>query len=137
MTRQIFYAFLFQMVQRLDIAVSALASHQPPFLLKALRTVDIRDLAVRLNVLQGAYMVFVNDFSNTHDDGPFLAIIRLLFIAFVSMIGFLLHPDKQPFPSQCLKVLGYEIDAEKLTLSIAGDKQAKWLILVSDTLKDL
>lgn len=107
-----------------------------PFLAQG-TTVDIRDLAIRWNVLQGASMVFVDDFSNTHDDGSILATVRLLFIAFMAMLGFLLHPDKQPFPSQCFKVLGYEIDTVNLTISIAGDKQAKRLKLVADIFKEL
>lgn len=107
-----------------------------PFLAQG-TTVELRDLAIKWDVLQGASMVFVDDFSSSHDDGEILAAVRLAFIAFMGILGFILHPDKQPFPSQIFKALGFTIDTVNLKLSISGDKQAKRLILIKEVLKSL
>ena len=107
-----------------------------PFLAQG-TTMDIRDLAIRVNILDCASMVFVDDFSSTHDSGDYLAMIRIAFIAFMGMLGFVLHPAKQPLPSQIFNALGYTADTVNLKLSISGDKQTKRLILVESTLKKL
>ena len=105
-----------------------------PFLAQG-TTIDLRDLAIKFEVLEGASTVFVDDFSVTHDDGEILFRVRLSFITFMGMLGFVLHPEKQPLPSQIFKALGYIVNTVDLKLSIAGDKQDKRLNLIKETLK--
>lgn len=53
----------------------------------------------------------------------------------LSSLGFLIHPDKSMrSPSQCVKVLGFEVNSVNMTVSLTHDKKAKLKDLFLETI---